>query len=69
MSAENSLPELIGVYDVKDWLGVSVNAIKRMVRAKQIPHFTLPNGEIVFDRAELTEWIELRRSNGRVVPE
>ena len=36
----------------------------RLVRADQIPHVALPDGEIRFDEKDVYEWLE-RRKRGR----
>jgi hypothetical protein len=53
--------------DVGLWLSLSTGQVERMVRRGQIPAITLPNGDILFDRAELLMWLDRLREQPREV--
>ena len=56
------LPELLTAHEVGLWLGQPPARVLRLAKRGAIPSLTLPGGDVVFDRAELAEWVDkLRR--------
>jgi excisionase family DNA binding protein len=56
-----SLPEMLTPGEVASWLHTRTNFVLRLVRRGEIPHVKLPNGDVLFDRAELTDWVKTYR--------
>lgn len=38
-------------------LDVSVSTLQKWARKKQVPHYKLANGQLVFDKQTLHDWI------------
>ena len=51
------LPSVMTSDDVSLWLRLPVRVVERMARRKEIPCRALPTGDLVFDAAELREWL------------
>jgi hypothetical protein len=51
-----ALPQLLIASDVATWLWLTTRQVERMAKAGQIPSRRLPNGDLVFDVAELRRW-------------
>ena len=49
--------ELIGELEASNLLDTSYSFLMRMVRARTIPHYALPDGQIKFDKGELLTWL------------
>jgi hypothetical protein len=62
-----SLPRLLTPAHVADWLSLPVQQVERMSRRGQLPVITLPGGELVFDPADLMEWLQRLRAQGQEV--
>jgi excisionase family DNA binding protein len=58
---DSTLPRLLTVSDVSDWLSLPSRQVLRLVRQGQIPCIVLPGDEVVFDRDELIKWFESLR--------
>jgi len=56
------LPDMLTAGDVASWLHTTSNFVLRLVRRGEIPHLTLPNGDVLFDRAELADWVKSFRA-------
>lgn len=56
------LPVLYTEHDVAEWLGVPVRRVVRQARSGALPSIELPDGERVFDCAELAQWLEEQRA-------
>lgn len=55
------------IYDIKDiskYLNVSIPYLRKLVRAKLIPHYRFGN-RIKFDIKEVNEWIETHAQKDR----
>jgi hypothetical protein len=63
------LPEMLTPGDVASWLHTRTNFVLGLVRHGQIPHMKLPNGDVIFDRAELAEWVKAFRVGKAGQPE
>jgi hypothetical protein len=50
-------PELLTPGDVASWLHTTSNFVLRQVKQGTIPHIVLPNGDILFERDDLIEWV------------
>jgi excisionase family DNA binding protein len=59
-----TLPAVLSVYDVAEWLGTSRRRVLRMVRTKAIPYIQLPGGDVVFTASALAAWIEAQSAGG-----
>jgi hypothetical protein len=57
-----TLPNLMTAMDVGLWLTLSARQVERMARRGEIPSVTLPNGDLLFDAAELARWVEALRA-------
>jgi hypothetical protein len=58
---ETTLPRLWSVQDVALWLTCPTRQVIRWAKAGQMPSIILPDGERVFDPAELANWLATRR--------
>ena len=58
---ETTLPRLWTPQDVALWLTVPTDRVVRLARKGLIPHVLMPDGELLFDPAELATWIESHR--------
>jgi excisionase family DNA binding protein len=56
------LPRLLTAADVADWLCLRTRQVERMARRREIPAVTLPGGELVFDAADLDDWLRGRKA-------
>jgi glutathione S-transferase len=56
-----TLPHLLTVHDVALWLSMPPGRVLRLVRAGQIPHLVLPDGEPMFEAAALAQWADTLR--------
>jgi hypothetical protein len=56
---------MLTAMDVGLWLSLPTRQVERMARRGQIPSVTLPNGDILFDRAELLMWLDHLRDQPR----
>jgi hypothetical protein len=56
-----ALPHLLSPHDVAMWLGLTHARVSKLARAGKLPSITLPDGELVFEAADLAAWIEARR--------
>jgi excisionase family DNA binding protein len=56
-----NLPPLLTLHDVAEWLGQPAHRVRRMARRGELPSVPLPGGEILFDAADLTHWVQSRR--------
>jgi hypothetical protein len=63
-----TLPNLLTEIDVAEWLKMPAARVARLAKRKEIPCVMLPDGSILFDRADLTTWLATRRQ-GPVNPE
>jgi hypothetical protein len=63
--ANAELPYLITTLDVGIWLSMPTARVLCLARAGKIPCLLLPDGEIAFDRDELTRWSEGLRQQPR----
>jgi excisionase family DNA binding protein len=59
-----SLPRLLDIGDVADWLHLPRRTVKGMARRREIPAVELPGGSVVFDAEDLAGWIEQRKTAG-----
>jgi hypothetical protein len=59
------LPALLTASDVGNWLCVPPSKVRAMARKGLIPSYSLPSGDLVFDRAELTAWIKVQKKQSR----
>jgi hypothetical protein len=62
-----TLPQLLTPMDVGHWLSLPTRQVERLARRGEIPSITLPGGELVFDAADLVEWIGHRKAEGQEV--
>jgi hypothetical protein len=60
------LPSLLTPHDVGLWLSMRTGRVLRLARDGRIPCRRLPCGDILFDPAELTAWLDSLRSPGEV---
>lgn len=54
----NTQQTLLDVYDAARILLLSVHRVRALVRKNQLPHIALPDGEIRFDAADLSRFVE-----------
>ncbi len=52
---------MLAAEDVSLWLNMPTRRVERMARRGQIPCLVLPDGEILFDQAELLMWLNRLR--------
>jgi hypothetical protein len=52
-----ALPSVLTAADVGLWLRVPTRVVERMGRRGEMPCRTLPTGDLVFDAADLAEWL------------
>jgi hypothetical protein len=62
-----TLPLLLTPMDVGLWLSLSTRQVEKMARRGEIPSIKLPNGDLVFDRAELLMWLDQLRDQPQEV--
>jgi hypothetical protein len=62
-----ALPQLMTPMEVGLWLSLPTRQVERLARQAVIPSITLPDGSLVFDRADLVEWITRLKAAGRGV--
>jgi hypothetical protein len=62
-----TLPVLLSSTDVGQWLNLSPGQVERMARRGQVPSIRLPNGDLLFDRVELLQWLDHLREQPREV--
>ncbi|MBX9681041.1 MAG: helix-turn-helix domain-containing protein, partial [Gemmataceae bacterium] len=55
---ETTLPALLTDHDVAEWLQTSLRSVARLVKQRQIPFVTLPNGDVRFDPNDLASWVK-----------
>jgi hypothetical protein len=65
----SSLPTLLTAQDVGLWLALPTGTVARLARQGKIPCLTLPSGDLVFDPAELKEWLQTLRNAKADAPE
>jgi hypothetical protein len=53
-----TLPQLLDADAVAHWLQIPRRRVLKMVEAAQIPYVRLPSGDVVFNAADLSAWIE-----------
>jgi hypothetical protein len=58
-------PELLTPHDVASWLHTTSKFVLGLVRRGEIPHLLLPNGDILFERADLADWVRSFRAGKR----
>jgi hypothetical protein len=56
------MDEYLTLYDVADLLHVPHRRVLRWAKHCEIPAVTLPDGDIVIPRDELTDWLRSRRT-------
>jgi hypothetical protein len=56
-----AIPTLWTPQDVGLWLTIPTERVIRMARQGRLPCITLPDGEVVFDAAQLVAWLNARR--------
>jgi excisionase family DNA binding protein len=56
-----ALPQLLTPMDVAAWLSLPSASVLRMARRGEIPAVELPGGELVFDAADLANWLQRRK--------
>jgi hypothetical protein len=60
-----ALPSLLTPQDVGLWLSIPTGRVVRLARRGDLPCVTLPDGELLFESAELARWLEgLRKREG-----
>ena len=52
--------EFIGISEVSEWLGLSVQGIYKMVREKRIPSYKIDSTHL-FKKSELEKWIKSKK--------
>jgi hypothetical protein len=60
------LPRLMTPHEIGQLLSWPPARAVRMARAGQIPHVLLPDGDILFDEADIAQWIATRKQQGGV---
>jgi hypothetical protein len=60
------LPSLLTPLDVALWLNMPTSRVIRLARRREIPCLTLPDGELLFDPAELVPWVDRFRAREAV---
>ncbi len=65
---ETTLPTLITAIDVGAWLSLTPQQIERLARKNLLPSIRLPNGDLLFDPAELRGWLHTLRASGKEAP-
>jgi hypothetical protein len=58
------LPRLWNTQDVALWLNCTPRQVIRWAKAGKLPCITLPDGDVMFDPAELMAWLTTRRVQG-----
>jgi Helix-turn-helix domain len=61
MTTHPPLPYLLTPAEVGAWLCLPERRVLRMTREGALPHVELPGGEIMFEPAALSDWIERHR--------
>jgi hypothetical protein len=56
-----ALPSLWTPHDVALWLSIPPARVVRLARRGVLPSISLPDGEVLFDPAELAHWLEALR--------
>lgn len=60
---------LLDADDAARLLAVTIRRVKALVRRGEIPHVTLPTGEVRFEPGELSRWLEsCRQPSGEASP-
>ena len=54
----------IGIVELAEYIGMSINTVYYWVLTKQIPHYKLGN-KVKFDIAEVDQWLEGRKVKSR----
>jgi excisionase family DNA binding protein len=55
------LPALLTPVEVAEWLSVPARWVERTARRGELPAIELPGGELVFEVADLAEWLRRRK--------
>jgi excisionase family DNA binding protein len=55
---DTALPCLLTPVEVATWLSMPTARVVKLARKKEIPCIILPGNEVMFDRAELCEWVK-----------
>jgi len=55
------LPYLLSAYEVAAWLLLTERRILRMAKAGELPCVQLPDGNVMFEKPALLEWLALQR--------
>lgn len=58
--------ELCSIDKISEYLDVSIPFIRKLVRAKMIPHYKIGN-RLKFDIKEINEWVESHRQEERKI--
>jgi hypothetical protein len=58
------LPRLMTPNDIGRLLSCPTARVVRMARAGQIPYVLLPDGDILFDEADIARWIAEKKQVG-----
>jgi hypothetical protein len=53
----NAVVQFWEARDVAFWLCIPAKRVAQLARDRVIPHVELPSGELLFDSAELAEWV------------
>jgi len=59
---------LLDANDAAAILLLSARRVRAMVRGGELPHVTLPGGEIRFDPADLRDWIDAHKKHAEATP-
>ena len=61
---DTALPRLWTAQDVSFWLCCPTRQVLRWAKDGKLPSIKLPDGELVFDPAELSDWLTKQRAEG-----
>jgi hypothetical protein len=61
----STLPRLLALADVANWLRLPTRKVAKMARGREIPAVELPGGELVFDAGDLAGWLESRKATAQ----
>jgi excisionase family DNA binding protein len=58
------LPKLLTVTEVGEWLLLTPRQVTRLAKRGEIPSIAVPGGDLMFEAADLIEWLATLRSGG-----
>ena len=67
MTTTPALPNLLDADAVGEWLSMHPRRVVRMAKRGEIPAIRLPDGDFLFDPAELLMWLDHLRDQPREV--